>query len=374
VIACGSYPAWNAYPAIFANLATGNPVVVKPHPTTILPLARAVKSIRQTLTEAGFDPNLVILAPDTPNEPVAKLLVDHPQTEIVDFTGSPAFGNELENRADRLVFTETAGCNSVILESAHDLDAVLGALARALCLFSGQMCTTPQNIFIPPIVRTDSGPVSYDQVQQRLLLAIRTLVADVEVAAGTCGAIHNQSTITSLDGLAAVFQEGADASGHEALGVDRVLRRHAAYAHRSFPAARTCTPLILQEAPYGSHHRGERFGPVAFLLPVNSCKDAIEYAAHDARTYGAIASYCYTTDPSYAAAAESAFFDAGASIGFNLIRQSPINFTAAFSDYHVTGLNPAGSACLTDLAFVASRFRIVQSKTEVTLSSDQTAD
>jgi hypothetical protein len=28
----------------------------------------------------------------------------------------------------------------------------------------------------------------------------------------------------------------------------------------------------------------------------------------------------------------------------------------------VTGLNPAGNACLTDLAFVANRFRIVQSK------------
>ena len=40
----------------------------------------------------------------------------------------------------------------------------------------------------------------------------------------------------------------------------------------------------------------------------------------------------------------------------------PINFAAAYSDYHVTGLNPAGNACLADLAFVASRFRIVQSK------------
>ncbi len=51
-------------------------------------------------------------------------------------------------------------------------------------------------------------------------------------------------------------------------------------------------------------------------------------------------------------------------MGVNLIRQLPINFTAAFSDFHVTGLNPAGNACLTDLAFVASRFRVVQSKVE----------
>ena len=38
----------------------------------------------------------------------------------------------------------------------------------------------------------------------------------------------------------------------------------------------------------------------------------------------------------------------------------PINFAAAYSDYHVTGLNPAGNACLADLAFVAQRFRIIQ--------------
>jgi hypothetical protein len=38
----------------------------------------------------------------------------------------------------------------------------------------------------------------------------------------------------------------------------------------------------------------------------------------------------------------------------------PLNFAAAYSDYHVTGLNPAGNATLTDLAFVASRFRITQ--------------
>jgi hypothetical protein len=38
----------------------------------------------------------------------------------------------------------------------------------------------------------------------------------------------------------------------------------------------------------------------------------------------------------------------------------PLNYAAAYSDLHVTGLNPAGNACLTDLAFVCNRFRIVQ--------------
>ena len=44
----------------------------------------------------------------------------------------------------------------------------------------------------------------------------------------------------------------------------------------------------------------------------------------------------------------------------NLTGPMPLNFSAAFSDYHVTGLGPAGNACLTDEAFVAGRFRVVQ--------------
>jgi hypothetical protein len=59
--------------------------------------------------------------------------------------------------------------------------------------------------------------------------------------------------------------------------------------------------------------------------------------------------------------AQDAFNHAGASVACNLIGM-PINFAAAYSDYHVTGLNPAGNACLTDLAFVTNRFRVVQRK------------
>ncbi|MCB1408995.1 MAG: hypothetical protein KDK22_05390 [Rhodobacteraceae bacterium] len=40
----------------------------------------------------------------------------------------------------------------------------------------------------------------------------------------------------------------------------------------------------------------------------------------------------------------------------------PLNFAAAYSDYHVTGLNGAGNATLTTLAFVASRFAVAQSR------------
>ena len=45
-------------------------------------------------------------------------------------------------------------------------------------------------------------------------------------------------------------------------------------------------------------------------------------------------------------------------LSINLVGNIFVNQSAAFSDFHVTGGNPAGNACLTDAAFVANRFRV----------------
>ncbi len=84
-------------------------------------------------------------------------------------------------------------------------------------------------------------------------------------------------------------------------------------------------------------------------------------ATKNARECGAITSHVYSTDEAFLEKAQDAYNDAGASVACNLMGM-PINFAAAYSDYHVTGMNPAGNSCLTDLAFVANRFRIVQRK------------
>ncbi|MEI6759163.1 MAG: aldehyde dehydrogenase family protein, partial [Betaproteobacteria bacterium] len=133
---CASFPTWNAWPSMMASLATGNAVIVKPHPATVLPMALTVRVFRQVLQAAGFDPNLVTLALDSQAEPIGKRLVKHPATAMVDFTGSVRFGQWVEQNAHpALSFTETAGCNTVVLASVTDLDAVLRSLATTLCLF-----------------------------------------------------------------------------------------------------------------------------------------------------------------------------------------------------------------------------------------------
>jgi acyl-CoA reductase-like NAD-dependent aldehyde dehydrogenase len=61
VVGCGTFPTWNTYPGLFAALATGNAVIVKPHSNAILPAAITVRTLRAVLAENGIDPNLVTL-------------------------------------------------------------------------------------------------------------------------------------------------------------------------------------------------------------------------------------------------------------------------------------------------------------------------
>ena len=56
--------------------------------------------------------------------------------------------------------------------------------------------------------------------------------------------------------------------------------------------------------------------------------------------------------------APAALKSAGESI--NLTGQVYVNQTAAFSDLHGTGANPAANAAYSDAAFVASRFRTIE--------------
>ncbi|WP_138379751.1 phenylacetic acid degradation protein PaaN [Luteithermobacter gelatinilyticus] len=352
VICCATFPAWNAYPAIMANLATANPVIVKPHPNGILPMAIAVKTMRQVLSELGHDPNLVTLAPDLADAPITKELMTHPATKIVDYTGSARFGTWIEqNIRNALVYTETAGVNSVVLESVDNLDATLGSIAQTLCLFSAQMCTSPQNIHIPALGITVAGQkVPYDEVVAKLVEAVEVRARNEKLAPNLFGAIQSENSLRLLEQYERIGRERG-----------RILRQSTPYAHPHFPEARTATPLMIElEVTDRDIYQEEVFAPIAFIIKSETREQALQQATSDARTHGAIASYFYSTDPDFLAKGQMAFANAGASLTCNLTGPMPLNFAAAYSDYHVTGLNPAGNACLTDLAFVANRFRIIQ--------------
>jgi len=157
VVACSTFPTWNSAPAIFGNLLCGNTVIVKPHPKTVLPLAIFVEEMQQAFKEAGQDPLCIQLAVDTSETLIAKTLAEHEKVKLIDYTGGSTFGNYLEGLSSKTVFTEKSAINSVLVHSATDLRESMRNLAFSASLYSGQMCTGPQNVFIPEGGVCDDG-------------------------------------------------------------------------------------------------------------------------------------------------------------------------------------------------------------------------
>ncbi|MFG3123870.1 phenylacetic acid degradation protein PaaN [Streptomyces sp. NPDC048201] len=355
MIGCNTFPTWNGYPGLFASLATGNAVLVKPHPRAVLPLALTVQVAREVLAEAGFDPNLVALAAERPGEGIAKTLATRPEIRIIDYTGSTAFGDWLEaNARQAQVYTEKAGVNTVLVESTDDYQGMLSNLAFSLSLYSGQMCTTPQNLLVPREgIGTNEGHKTFDEVTTDLARAVDGLLGDDARANALLGAIVNPDVKARLEAAADL--------GEVALASREIT-------NPDFPDAVVRTPVIVKldaakpddEAAY----LGECFGPVSFVVAVDSVADAMDLLRRTIREQGAMTVGAHTSDPEVARAVEEVCLEEPAQLSLNLTGGVYVNQTAAFSDFHGSGGNPAANAALTDGAYVSNRFRVVEVRRE----------
>lgn len=348
VVGCSTFPTWNSYPGLFADLVTGNAVIVKPHPTAVLPLVVTVDIARTVLKEEGFDPNIVTLAVDDADAPITKELALRPEVKLIDFTGGTAFGNWLEENARHAqVYTEKAGVNCVVIDSTNNFRGMIGNLAFTLSLYSGQMCTTPQNIFIPEGgIETEDGHKSFDEVAGALATAIEKLNGDDERAANILGAIQSDATMARLE------KYGAG---------DNVLLASRKVPMKGFDNARIQTPLLLKAQDKSSCEE-ELFGPVSFVVPTKNTDESLDIVLNSVKEHGAISFGAYSTSDAVLEQAEEVACDAGVAISLNLTAGVYVNQTAAFSDFHATGANPAANAALSDTAYVSNRYRIVQSR------------
>jgi phenylacetic acid degradation protein paaN len=344
VIGCSTFPVWNSLPGIYADLVTGNPVIVKPHPKAILPIAIVVSTIQQVLQEKGFSPNLCQLAPDTTAHPVTKTLCEHPGIQLIDYTGGSQFGNYVESLPGKTVFTEKAGVNSVILDSVTDIDAVVQNLAFSVSLYSGQMCTAPQNFFIPEQgITTANGRLSFDEVAQKFSDAVVALVNNPKMGAGTLGALQNDTTL-----------ERAHNAGK--LGA-KVLLEGKPVANEEFAHVRGCTPAILEVSSTDKHiFEQELFGPVLLLIKTKDTNESIQLARQMALQHGAITCAAYATSQEVKDKIAEEMNSVFTPVSFNFTGFIWVNQHAAFSDFHVTGGNPAGNASFTNPEFILRRF------------------
>jgi phenylacetic acid degradation protein paaN len=353
VIGCSTFPTWNGYPGLFASLATGNAVIVKPHPAAILPLAISVRIAREVLAEAGFDPNVVTLFAHEAGDQTAQTLALRPEVRIIDFTGSTANGRWLEEHARQAqVYTEKAGVNQIIIDGAADFKAVARNIAFSLSLYTGQMCTAPQNIYIPRHgITTAEGPMSFDQVAAAIADGVQKLLGDPARAVEVLGAVQNDGVLRRLEA---------------ARSLGTVLLDTQAIAHPAYPDATVRTPLIVKlDADDRATYLNEWFGPIAFVIATDSTDDSLAIARDAARGHGALTMSVYATSDDVIARAIDVAEDAGVALSINLTGAVFVNQSAAFSDFHGTGANPAANAALTDAAYVSNRFRVVQHRRHV---------
>ena len=352
VIACSTFPTWNTYPGLFASLVTGNPVIVKPHSQSILPVALTVQVCQQVLEEAGFDPRTVTLAPEGGEVGIAQQLATHPDVRLIDYTGGNQFGDWLSTHATQArLYKEQAGVNTVLIDSVANLKRVAQNLAFSISLYSGQMCTTPQAILIPRSgVPSDEGCLSYEDVADYLCRTVSKFLSDSDRAAGVLGAIPNPATLERLNSAASLGKVLLASESRPIPGFDGAIYR---------------TPLILSVEGVDPVWQQEQFGPISFIVEVDDTEQGLTLISNTIAQKGAITLGVYSTDESVLDKAEQLAIEQGVALSCNLDGGVFVNQSAAFSDFHATGNNPAANASLSDPAFVAGRFAIVQSRRHV---------
>ena len=282
VIGCNTFPTWNSWPGLFASLVTGNPVVVKPHPAAVLPLAITVH----------------------------------------------------------------------VVDSTSDFAAMCQNLAFSFALYSGQMCTAPQNVYVPAAgVATEDGVRSPAEVGAGIGAALDRLLGDDARAVELLGGIVNEPVVRRLE---AAGRHGA------VLVASRTVR------HPTYDDATVRTPTIVGlTAADADVYESECFGPVAYLIGTSGTDESVALFRDTVQRHGAMTAAVYSTSPEVVDQVREAALDAGVALSENLLGGVFVNQSAAFSDFHGTGANPAANAAYTDGAYVASRFRVVQSRRHI---------
>ncbi|MCK9520430.1 MAG: bifunctional proline dehydrogenase/L-glutamate gamma-semialdehyde dehydrogenase, partial [Dehalococcoidia bacterium] len=167
---------WNFPLAIITGmssgaLAAGCPVILKPAEQSPIVAAK----LAALLLEAGIPPSAVHYLPGQ-GEEVGKALVEHPEVDVIAFTGSNAVGLEIIRAASvvrpgqrnvKKVVCEMGGKNAIVVDDDADLDqAVMGVVASAFG-YAGQKCSACSRVIVVGS--------AYDEFRTRLAVAVESL-------------------------------------------------------------------------------------------------------------------------------------------------------------------------------------------------------
>ncbi len=264
-------PPWNFPLAILAGmtgaaLVTGNTVIMKPSSDTPTIAAKFAEVLR----EAGFpERSFSFLAGS--GSVVGDVLVQHPKTRFVSFTGSKEVGlriNELAAKPQpgqiwiKRVVAEMGGKDAIIVDREADVDAaVTGVLASAFG-YQGQKCSACSRAIVDAAV--------YDEFVDKLSRKVAELkVGAADDPGNYMGPVINDRARQSiLRYIETGKREGRVVAGGTAEGEGYFVR-----------------PTVIADVPRDAViFREEIFGPVLAVTKAKDFDDALDLA--NATEYG----------------------------------------------------------------------------------------
>jgi aldehyde dehydrogenase (NAD+) len=231
--------AWKAFPAIFC----GNAAVAKPSEHTPV----SASYFAELALEAGVPPGVLNIVHGLGTEAGAAL-VDHPDVDLVSFTGSAASGRTInEAAARRLAKTclELGGKNALVVCDDADLDRAVEWVLASAFSNAGQRCASASRIVAFEGI--------YDALRARLVAAV--------AAVDSQPVINRESMERILEAVARASEAGATVLA----GGARLER----------PGWHVAPTLVEDVAADAEISRLELFGPVTVLYRVADLDEAI---------------------------------------------------------------------------------------------------
>ena len=239
-------------------LITGNTIVIKPSEETPINAYEFARLVH----EVGLPPGVFNLVGGS-GSVVGAQLVDHPEVDLVSFTGSVNTGKTIMKAAAKnltRVNLELGGKAPAIVLNSADIDLAAKAICDSRIINSGQVCNCAERVYVERAVSNEF----IDKITARMA-AVRygDPIADRTV---DMGPVMNQQ---SLDKIAAMVSQAKDD------GANVVLGGNLAHLEQGFHYL----PTVITNCNHQMEiMREEIFGPVLPIQIVDSLEEAIEYS------------------------------------------------------------------------------------------------
>jgi aldehyde dehydrogenase (NAD+) len=255
VISAFNFPvavwAWNAFLAAIC----GNATVWKPSPKTALCAVAVQRLCNRVLERHGY-PGIFQLFVDHGHE-LATRFVEDRRVNLVSFTGSTHVGREVGERVARRLgrsLLELGGNNAIIVDESANLDLAVPSIVFGAVGTAGQRCTSTRRVFV--------HRSRLAELEARLVRAYAQVrIGDPLDPATLMGPLIDPAAVRRFEAAVA----SVVASGGRLLAGGKARPGPGCFVE----------PAIVVASHDWEIVRTETFGPILYLLPVESLDEAI---------------------------------------------------------------------------------------------------